>query len=1046
MESLDVVPALGETMRQRAAELFREHLHAIERRTDQLFGRLLAVEWLAGIVAALWISPRTWAGQFSQTHLHVWAAVLLGGAIVAFPIALVGTRPGKTSTRHMVAAGQMLFGALLIHLTGGRIETHFFIFGSLAFLAFYRDWRVLITASLVVAVDHLVRGLFWPESVYGVLAASLWRTLEHAGWVIFEDLFLIAACTRGIQEMMSIAERQAQLESVNAGIEAQVRDRTADLTTSEERFRTLSGSAPVGIFKTDAEGSLVYVNARWQELTGLTMEEARGQGWSRMLHPEDRDAVLASWAGYAGTDGGYEREFRIRTPRGAEKWVHARAAGVRAGGGAVTEHVGTIEDVTARRGSEAVLREAKQAAEDATRAKSEFLANMSHEIRTPMNGVIGMTGLLLDTRLSPEQRGYAETVRSSGEALLTLINDILDFSKIEAGRMEIEVIDLDLHVAIEEAVTLLAERAHAKHLELACLVQHDVPRALRGDPGRLRQVLVNLLGNAIKFTVSGEVILRARLVETADSGVLVRFEVTDSGIGMTPEVAARLFRPFSQADGTTSRKFGGTGLGLAISKQLTGLMGGDIGVDSAPDKGSTFWFTVRLQRQAEDSEPLPPPTANLRGLRLLIVDDNAANREILKEQTRSWGMASELAESGPQALELLRAAAARGRPFQAAIVDMQMPGMDGITLAHAIKKDTCFAPLRMIMLTSMGMRGQAEASRKAGFAGFLAKPAHPSQLFDCLATVMSGGVEKGPARKNTSLVTRHSLREAKAARNRLRILVADDNETNQMVAVQMLQKLGYQADVAANGLEAVEALGRIRYALVLMDCQMPEMDGFGATRAIRQAEASRGTHTPIVAMTANAMKGDREKCLDAGMDDYLAKPVKTDEIRWALDRWIARAETSRDQPRPAATPHPRSETKAPPAGAGTKKRRETAIDEAVFAPLREVDAERAPGFLLGLIDKFLEGESPTRLAALHEAVLRADAGMLVKAAHGLRGSAAVIGASPLAALCAQVEERGRAGSVEGTASLLARIEDEFQRVRKALTAERKAPAPKRKTA
>ncbi|HEX9427412.1 MAG TPA: response regulator, partial [Candidatus Polarisedimenticolia bacterium] len=884
MEPLNGVAGPEDAMRGRANELFREHLHAIQRRTDQLFGRLLAVEWLAGIVAALWISPTTWAGRISQTHLHVWAALLLGGAIVAFPILLALSRPGHASTRHAIAMAQMLFGALLIHLTGGRIETHFFIFGSLAFLAFYRDGRVLVTASLVVVADHLLRGLFWPESVYGVLAASLWRSLEHAGWVVFEDLFLIASCSRGIQEMMGIAQRQARLETVNAGIEAQVRERTIDLKTSEERFRTLSESAPVGIFKTGADGNCHYVNARWQELTGLTMEEARGLAWSRMLHEDDRSVVLTSWARSAGVGGEYEQEFRIRTPHGEVKWVHARAEAIRSGEGAVTEHVGTLEDVTARREAEKTLQEAKETAEDATRAKSEFLANMSHEIRTPMNGVIGMTGLLLDTKLTAEQRGYAETVRASGEALLTLINDILDFSKIEAGRMEIEVIDFDLHVAIEEAVTLLAERAHAKHLELACLVQHDVPRALRGDPGRLRQVLINLLGNAIKFTVSGEVILRARLVTSTDSEVVVRFEVTDSGIGMTPEVAARLFRPFSQADGTTSRKFGGTGLGLAISKQLTALMGGEIGVDSAPDKGSTFWFNVRFQRPSEEAEPLPPPTADLRGLRLLIVDDNAANRAILKEQTRSWGMESQLAEGGPQALDLLGSAADDERPFEAAIVDMQMPGMDGITLAHEIRRDTRFARLRMVMLTSMGMRGQAEASRKAGFAGFLAKPAHPSQLFDCLATVMSDAGEKGAARKNRPLVTRHSLREAQAARNRIRILVADDNETNQMVAVQMLHKLGYQADVAANGLEAVEALGRIGYALVLMDCQMPEMDGFTATRTIRASEAASGRHTPIVAMTANAMKGDREKCLEAGMDDYLAKPVKSDELRRVLDQ------------------------------------------------------------------------------------------------------------------------------------------------------------------
>ncbi|MFQ5803291.1 MAG: response regulator [Candidatus Methylomirabilales bacterium] len=524
--------------------------------------------------------------------------------------------------------------------------------------------------------------------------------------------------------------------------------------------------------------------------------------------------------------------------------------------------------------------EARDQALETARRKSEVLTIMSHEIRTPIYGINGMTRLLLNTDLSAEQRDIVETISSSGEALLTTITDILDFSKIEAGKLEIEIIDFDLRTAVEQVVSLLAARAQAKGLELACLVHHDVPTSLRGDPGRLRQVLTNLLGNAVKFTEKGEVILRARLAQETEDAVVVRFEISDTGIGISPEVIERLFHPFAQADSSTTRKHGGTGLGLAISKDIIELLGGEIGVESEPGKGSTFWFTMRLEKQLEIAPALPLPLGDLHGLRLLVVDDNAPNRTILRSQIISGGMASDVAENGPVALEMLRAAANRSELYNLAILDMQMPDMDGIQLARAIKADPTLATVRLILLTSFGQPGDAKAAHQAGAAAYLMKPVRQSQLFECIARVMGTPTERAAA----PLITRHNLQEEKV-RALPRVLIAEDNALNQKVTVGMLEEIGYKADVASNGREAVDALSRIQYDVVLMDCEMPEMDGFEATAKIRQQEGAV-RHTPIIAITAHATDDHREKCLAAGMDDCTSKGVKTGELEALLRRWI----------------------------------------------------------------------------------------------------------------------------------------------------------------
>jgi two-component system sensor histidine kinase/response regulator len=673
---------------------------------------------------------------------------------------------------------------------------------------------------------------------------------------------------------------------------------------------------------------------------------------------------------------------------------------------------------------------ARVTAEAASRAKSQFLANMSHELRTPMNGVLGMVELLLSTTdLTARQQRFATTAYQSGELLLNIINDILDLSKIEAGKVELEDTAFNLPAIVEETVELFAERAHRKHLELLCTVHHTVPSTVQGDALRLRQILTNLLSNAIKFTAQGEVMVGVTLAEAP----LVRFEVRDTGIGISPAVQERIFKAFAQADDSTTRQYGGTGLGLAIAKQLVEMMGGTLGVTSTVNQGSTFWFTARLL-PASATLPLPSsPQADLRDVRVLIVDDNATNRTILHEQLNAWDLYSRSAASGQQALTLLRAAVAEDMPYDLALLDSQMPDMDGLALARAIKADPALAAVRLVLLTSTGDSSEVQGATQMGIALTLTKPVRASQLYDGLVTVLHGAGASPPA----PALSHHAPMGPQTLLSG-RVLLAEDNPVNQELAMGMLESLGCAVTVAATGREAVAALMQAAYDVVLMDCQMPELDGLETTRMIRAQESQAGhQHRPIIALTANAFAQDREDCLAAGMDDYLSKPFTRDQLHAALAPWLP-PQTAAPLSPPAGTTNSPQASRAPEICAVQTQTppllRTSPLDRKPLDALRTLQQAGGVDVLGKVLRTYLQN-APPLLTALREAVARSDAAAVRQAAHSLKSSSAQVGALAFSAYCKELEVLGRANTLSNAPTVLACLEAEYPVVQAALSAE-----------
>jgi two-component system sensor histidine kinase/response regulator len=1003
---------------ERAQQRYQEQLLSGYKRVDQLFAVLLVLEWAAAVSFALVVTPYTWAGESRWVHLHVWAAIVLGGVIVSLPIAATILRPGAAMTRHSVAIGQMLMGVLMIHLSGGRIEFHFHVFVSLAFLALYRDWKVLITASSVVAVDHLLRGIFWPRSVYGVLTPSPWRWLEHSAWVIFEDIVLVRACRQSCENMRELAGHHAEIEAAHARVEQRVRQRTADLSAanseltrqaieireSETMMASIIESAPDAIVTMDHLGVVSEFNPAAERIFGYAKEASLGRRLEELIvppagqngHGEAGDRLL----GWCESDSGLRRgESSCLRADGSEFPAELTVTKVNRIG-APPLFVGFVRDITVRKLAESTLREAAATALAASRAKSEFLANMSHEIRTPMNGIIGMTELALDTELTPRQREYLGLVKSSADALLTVINDILDFSKIEAGKLSLAECPFGLRDALDETLQALALRAHCKGLELACRIAPDVPDRLVGDSGRLRQVVVNLVGNAIKFTERGEVVAAVSVAESSDLAVTLRISVADTGIGIHAEKLQTIFQPFEQADGSTTRRYGGTGLGLTISHKLVDLMGGAIWVESVPGRGSTFWFTVKMGVQPPNHSCASEPyVSHLEGLQVLVVDDNATNRLILTEVLTNWGTRPTAVDSARAALAALRNAADRGEPYPIVLADVMMPEMDGFDLAAQIRREPEIAGARLLLLTSAGQPDDTARCRDLAISVCLTKPVRQSELYDALIKEMTLWTRSADLRR--SQLPGPHVREVVPAGASLRVLLAEDHPVNQKVAVRMLEHLGHRAVVVPHGGKALAALEDRRFDVVLMDLQMPEMDGFEALRAIRIRDEKTGDHTPVIALTAHAMQGDRERCLAAGFDGYLAKPMRQADLHSALERL---------------------ESLEPPHSPDAE------------ASLIEALTEICGGdedFARELAMTFLDS-APGCLSGIDLALRRNDCRELSAQAHALKGISRTIGAERMALACVDLEGAANRKDLESATRAAAHLASAWEQVKTTL--------------
>ncbi|MDG3005452.1 hybrid sensor histidine kinase/response regulator [Paludisphaera mucosa] len=794
-----------------------------------------------------------------------------------------------------------------------------------------------------------------------------------------------------------VRERTSELGEANRALQAEIAERTRTelaLRDREARLGSIVESAVDGILVIDHRGVVESFNPAAQRIFGYSSDEVLGRN-IKMLMPapyrEEHDGYLANYL-ETGIPKiiGIGRDVTGRRKDGGTFPMELAVSKTPTSDG--IKFTGIVRDVTQRKRDESDLTEAKLAAESASKLKSEFLANMSHEIRTPMNGIIGMTELALDTDLDPIQREYLGAVKISADALLTLINDILDFSKIEAGKLDLDATDFDVREMVGEALKPMAVRASEKGLELACEIEADVPDVLVGDPGRLRQIMINLVGNAIKFTMEGEVVVKVgREAGSGDADLSLHISITDTGIGVPEDKQQRIFESFTQADGSTTRKFGGTGLGLAISRRLVELMGGRIWLESRPGVGTTFHFTAKLPRCLVASHAAADASADFRGMRTLIIDDNATNRTILERVVIGWGMTPTLCDSGLTGLEAMSRAVDEGRPYSLVLLDAMMPEVDGFEVIRRINADPYVVGATILMLSSAAQLYDAVSYREMGLSRFLIKPVRPSDL---LAAIRQGLGGRSVPRHDPSTP---DTTPGPSANEPLRILLADDNAVNQRLGARLLEKQGHAVVVAGDGRQTLELLAGGHFDMVLMDIQMPVMNGFEAAAAIRSREVLYGGHIPIIALTANAMKGDKEQCLQSGFDAYVTKPIRWPQLASAIEG------LSRDRPRVDTA----GQGPSPPP---------SILDEAASLERLGGDVD-----LLKEIATIFIGDCPRMVDQIADAVARGDAGALKLAAHTLRGSASNFASPAVEDAASRLEKMGSLGDVVGAPEAFAEL-------------------------
>ena len=972
----------------------------------------MPVEYGIAIASAWFVAPKAWSLNAEQQSTQLWATIVLGGIAVIVTIIMAGRRQQPLSNRYAISACQLLMSGLIVDQFGGRPEAFFLVYISFAVLAFYRSLTVMTIAMVVTFADFVFFAMNWPPSFMG--GHLPWRLLEYSAWVVLEAALLAYGIRQLRVEWRLHSDKLSQLDvDRHREIEAKVQKREArrsldQLRQYEERTETILERAYEAFVAINESGQITDWNKQAENIFGWSKYEVIGQKLSEVIIPEAmRTAHEAGIRRFLQTGEGaiLNRSIQVSALHrsGHEFPVELSVTPVKLGEG--WSFCAFLRDITERTRLIEELALTRDKAQEASRLKSQFVANMSHEIRTPMNGIIGMSNILLKTALDGKQFECASAIHDAGKSLLNIINGILDLSKIEAEKVELEYRPFAALELIEGVGELLAPQAKAKNLSLVTFVDPEIPGELIGDRERLKQILMNLAGNAIKFSEQGQVIIRATVDSEDNHTVVVRISVTDSGIGISQDEVKSLFQPFVQADGSISRKYGGTGLGLSISKRLVELMEGKIGVESEKGKGSTFWLTLRFDRPGAVSRPIASRQV-LANLRVLIVDDEPYATDVLVSYLGSWGLRSVRVDSPASALEKLGAAVQEGDPFQVAIVDLRPqlpePCHAGLELGRTIRDDPRLRETKLILIHDVDDLRSTSEARQAGFRALLARPVKQSQLLDALAEIMA---HQPSCRGGDGRITQEFALRAKyaPARRHEVVLIADDNPINRQVIEFYLADMGFETHSVSDGRQAIEAISKADYALVFLDCQMPELDGLEATRIIRQSEAGCSRHVPIVAMTAHAMKGDRDNCLAAGMDDYISKPIDELELREILGRWIPAQGTSVSEP-----------VSVCPESA------ESQIPENVEPDVSKLVAPQSPpDEIQTMVTRLLNlfGKEKTRrllevfvtdctaaLERLEQAVASANAREVASTAHYLVGACGMMHATTMQRLCLEVEQ------------------------------------------